>query len=376
MTVSVPRRYPDSKSQPHLRVAKAMLKEGRAVNVGDHIPYVICMYRRPSRVVSRTRRSRRRRRDTHVKRHAGLDEHGNSSNKGVAERTVHPDNVDPDTTAVDKRPGMEKEGAPAVVTPGGPTPKPKVDVEWYLAQQILPPIARLCEPIAGMSKASIADRLGLDARKFEQHMARSQQALAEAEGRTAAFVPMCVQSDEQRFGDCAPVLVECASCGVTKPLTLWPKRSEDCQDEAPPALKCPSCQARLLGHKSAASCFSRLSVALQLATRGALKRYYEGWMVCDDSACGARTRQLSGAGPRCLRRGCRGRMVAEESEKRIYTQLCYQKALFAADRVACAQNSDEAEVCAFLERQVAQDVEASAYNFVRPSIFAVFEKYE
>ena len=99
-------------------------------------------------------------------------------------------------------------------------------------------------------------------------------------------------------------------------------------------------------------------------------------MVCDDSACGARTRQLSGAGPRCLRRGCRGRMVAEESEKRIYTQLCYQKALFAADRVACAQNSDEAEVCAFLERQVAQDVEASAYNFVRPSIFAVFGKYE
>jgi len=33
-------------------------------------------------------------------------------------------------------------------------------------------------------------------------------------------------------------------------------------------------------------------------------------------------------------------------------------------------------VCAFLERQVAQDVEASAYNFVRPSIFAVFGKYE
>jgi hypothetical protein len=86
-TASMPHRYPDSKAQPHLRVAKAMLKEGRAVNVGDHIPYVIC-----------------------------LDEHGHSSNKGVAERTVHPDHVDPDTTAVDKRPGMEKEGAPAVVT--------------------------------------------------------------------------------------------------------------------------------------------------------------------------------------------------------------------------------------------------------------------
>ena len=43
-------KYPDSKAQPHLRVAKAMLKEGRAVNVGDHIPYVICAYRCPIRV--------------------------------------------------------------------------------------------------------------------------------------------------------------------------------------------------------------------------------------------------------------------------------------------------------------------------------------
>jgi hypothetical protein len=69
-------------------------------------------------------------------------------------------------------------------------------------------------------------------------------------------------------------------------------------------------------------------------------------------------------------------MVAEESEKRIYTQLCYQKALFSSDRVACAVNSDEREVCAFLERQVAQDVEASAYNFVRPSIFSIFGQGE
>jgi DNA polymerase alpha subunit A len=35
--------YPDAKSQPHLQVALAMLKEGKAVNTGDHIPYVICV---------------------------------------------------------------------------------------------------------------------------------------------------------------------------------------------------------------------------------------------------------------------------------------------------------------------------------------------
>lgn len=39
-----------------------------------------------------------------------------------------------------------------------------MDVEWYLTQQILPPIARLCEPIEGTSLAILAERLGLDKR--------------------------------------------------------------------------------------------------------------------------------------------------------------------------------------------------------------------
>lgn len=35
--------YPDAKSMPHLQVALAMLKAGKPVNTGDHIPYVICI---------------------------------------------------------------------------------------------------------------------------------------------------------------------------------------------------------------------------------------------------------------------------------------------------------------------------------------------
>ena len=37
-----PNDYPDSKSLPHVGVAKRMLKNKKPVNVGDHIPYVIC----------------------------------------------------------------------------------------------------------------------------------------------------------------------------------------------------------------------------------------------------------------------------------------------------------------------------------------------
>ena len=37
-----PQDYPDAKGQPHLQVALYMLKAGKTVAVGDHVPYVIC----------------------------------------------------------------------------------------------------------------------------------------------------------------------------------------------------------------------------------------------------------------------------------------------------------------------------------------------
>lgn len=41
----------------------------------------------------------------------------------------------------------------------------QLDYEWYLGNQILPPISRLCEPIEGTSAAEMSARLGLDASK-------------------------------------------------------------------------------------------------------------------------------------------------------------------------------------------------------------------
>jgi DNA polymerase alpha subunit A len=38
-----PKDYPDCKGQAHLQVALAMLKANKPVNIGDHIPYVICV---------------------------------------------------------------------------------------------------------------------------------------------------------------------------------------------------------------------------------------------------------------------------------------------------------------------------------------------
>lgn len=35
-----------------------------------------------------------------------------------------------------------------------------VDYEYYLSQQILPPVERLCEPIEGTDRARLAECLG------------------------------------------------------------------------------------------------------------------------------------------------------------------------------------------------------------------------
>lgn len=84
---------------------------------------------------------------------------------------------------------------------------------------------------------------------------------------------------------------------------------------------------------------STLSVAAQLEAqiRQHTARYYAGWLVCDDAACGARTRQVSVYGHRCLGPqgrglGCAGRMSYEFGDKQMYNQLLYLQSLFDADK--------------------------------------------
>ena len=46
---------------------------------------------------------------------------------------------------------------------GGALP---IDYEYYLASQVLPPVARLCDPIEETSPARLAECLGLDPKKY------------------------------------------------------------------------------------------------------------------------------------------------------------------------------------------------------------------
>jgi DNA polymerase alpha subunit A len=118
-----PEDYPDAKSQPHVQVALKMKAKGTSVRAGDVVPYIFCM---------------------------GDD--GVTAKAAKADRAYHPDELRKKDTTL------------------------KIDYDFYLSLQVLPPVERLCDPIEGTDRARLAECLGLDPNRF-----RAQQAVIESE---------------------------------------------------------------------------------------------------------------------------------------------------------------------------------------------------
>ncbi|KAG9246225.1 hypothetical protein BJ878DRAFT_565978 [Calycina marina] len=194
------------------------------------------------------------------------------------------------------------------------------DVEWYLYKQIFPPVERLCANISGTNNVRLADCLGLDVRKYSINNNTSGGS-AEAE-----IHPLESQiDDEVRFKDAMRLTLRCRTCKSVNNFDGLLNNNGIC---TPEGITCTCGQV-----------MSQLSVVMQLEhqIRQQTCKYYEGWLVCDDQACGNRTRQMSVYGTRCLgpngrAHGCMGRMHYEYTEKMIYNQILYFSTLFDVDK--------------------------------------------
>ena len=74
----------------------------------------------------------------------------------------------------------------------------------------------------------------------------------------------------------------------------------------PTGITCPACSATVPTPS--------LAVQLDLKVRAHIAKYYLAWTVCDDEACGARTRMMGVYGKRCLglvKEGCKGSVRLE-----------------------------------------------------------------
>ena len=200
-----------------------------------------------------------------------------------------------------------------------PDSKLSPDTEWYLLKQILPPIERLCAPIAGTDSVRLAECLGLDTKKYNISTSSNNQS--------TEIVPLESQiPDAERFKDAVPLSLRCRVCTSS---FNFEGLCTSTELVSPDGILCPKCQEPQ----------TTISIIAQLETqiRAQTSAYYAGWLVCDDTACGIRTRQCSVYGQRCVgpqgrAEGCLGKMTMEYSDKKLYNQLLYFASLWDVDR--------------------------------------------
>lgn len=191
----------------------------------------------------------------------------------------------------------------------------KPDVDYYLLNQVLLPLERVCHNIDGIDRYSIAECLGL-----KVHQSRYYNEASESKG---TYIPLDFTiSDEERFARAEPLKITC-QCQNKFELKFLAAGSYDtiCTD----GIKCPKC-SQLVRQ-------TRVNAQLECALRHEIAKYYNAWLAC--SECGMRTRQISVYGRRCLRKEdgskCNGVMNYEYTSKLMYYQLQYYKKLFDVD---------------------------------------------
>ena len=261
-----------SKSLPHVQVARRMEAKGVSVRMGDVIPYIFC-----------------------------LAEDGSSSIKGAqADRAFHPDEIRRKDSGL------------------------LVDLQHYLACQILPPIERLCESIVGTDRGRLASHLGLDPAKFQSTSIEGGQQ------DSRDFVTLDSQTpDVVRFAGCEPFTVACGQCKDSFPFLglVGVLNGDATACKVLPltgTIVCPACAAPIR--------LPYLVMQLETAIRNHIARYYQAWSVCTEPLCGTSTR-MQGIYPKnCLVQGCKGKVVVKYTDKELYDQLCYFETLFDGQR--------------------------------------------
>ncbi|XP_053561243.1 DNA polymerase alpha catalytic subunit [Bombina bombina] len=198
-----------------------------------------------------------------------------------------------------------------------------IDMQYYLSQQVHPVVSRICEPIDGIDSALIASWLGLDPAQFRTH-----QHYQKDEENDALLGGPTQLTDEERFKDCERFKFPCPKCGTEN---IYDNVFDGSAMQIEPSLKrCskPDCEVSPLDH------IAQVQNKLLLDTRRYIKKYYSGWLVCEEQTCQNRTRRLplsfSRNGPIC--QACmKATLRSEYPEKALYTQLCFYRFIFDWD---------------------------------------------
>uniref|UniRef100_A0A672P6E8 DNA polymerase n=1 Tax=Sinocyclocheilus grahami TaxID=75366 RepID=A0A672P6E8_SINGR len=194
-----------------------------------------------------------------------------------------------------------------------------LDTQYYLSQQVHPVVGRICEPIEGIDAVLIATWLGID----PSHFRAQQQQQREDEGDNFLGAPAQL-TDEERYRDCERFSFTCPDCGTEN---IYDNVFEGGSTLQPSLKNCCHipCRGSPMEHPV------QISNKLLLDIRRHIRRYYSGWLLCEDQACQNRTRRLpiafSRSGPICP--AClRSMLRPEYSEKALYNQMSFYRYIF------------------------------------------------
>ncbi|KAM6447113.1 DNA polymerase alpha catalytic subunit isoform 2-T2 [Liasis olivaceus] len=198
-----------------------------------------------------------------------------------------------------------------------------VDFQYYLSQQIHPVVARICEPIQGIDSVLIAAWLGMDPSQFKVH-----QHYHKDEEKDDLLGGPVLQTDEEKYKDCKRFKFACPKCGTEN---IYDNVFRCLGGKFKASVLCcnpEGCNENLLNYSV------QINNKLILDIRSFIKKYYSGWLRCEEQACQYRTRRLplrfSRNGPLCP--VCKKAIVKQEySDKALFTQLCFYRYIFDVD---------------------------------------------
>ncbi|XP_060516543.1 DNA polymerase alpha catalytic subunit isoform X2 [Cylas formicarius] len=242
-----PNMYTDKNSLPHVQVALRYNKEhGGHLRAGDTVPYVICE---------------------------------DGSGKAATQRAYHIEELKTSETL-------------------------KVDVNYYLSQQIHPVVTRICEPIDGTDSYEIAQCLGLDLASFKKP------------NPTIQGIGENVTKPEVKFRNVDKFVFKCFCCKcdnvVSGPMNGNTPVLETCSNT--------DCNCRPVDY------IHFIQNQLNLSISSYIARYFQNKLICEDPACPNETNRTPlrfvEKYPVCTL--CqKGIMFREYTEKMLYYQLSY-----------------------------------------------------
>uniref|UniRef100_A0AAF5DCN8 DNA polymerase n=1 Tax=Strongyloides stercoralis TaxID=6248 RepID=A0AAF5DCN8_STRER len=195
-------------------------------------------------------------------------------------------------------------------------PKLKVDVEYYLKQQLSPVIRRLCEPIKEIDPIQIDESLGLDTTALRNKMLEKNDSI-DNDDIDATF--------EQDFDSCKSFTFNCpnpecmVNIEIRAPIITFGNITRLSLEQ------CCKCDCNFIENKG------YITNCLTEQLRKQIKEYCTSPYVCDDETCTYQSQRppikMSKHGPLCIK--CEnGIMKKKYSIKKLYDQQCFFRNIF------------------------------------------------